>query len=166
MIRKWVGKLFGFQKQIEALEEQVKTLRWDATFGMWTREAFLQFCQVMPRGSRIVAFIDIDDVHGMNERWGYEDVNRRIREAFSVYFRRSDIVARWFSGDEIVILFDADSQGARLKLAQLTESAAQRDITFVYEIGEWQVGREAIERTIEQLATAAQAKKPPRPKQD
>ena len=159
MLKKLIGKLFGFADEIESLREQVTALRWDSTFGMWTREAFQQLCQVMPRGDRVIAFIDIDDVHGMNDRWGYEDVNLRIKDAFSVYFRRSDIVARWFSGDEIVILFDADREGAIHKLEQLKTSAARRDISFVHEVGEWQVGREAIEETIDKLATAVQTRK-------
>jgi diguanylate cyclase (GGDEF)-like protein len=159
MLKKLVGKLFGFEREIDALREQVSALRWDSTFGMWTREAFQQLCQVMPRGNRVIAFIDIDDVHGMNDRWGYEEVNQRIKDAFSVYFRRSDIVARWFSGDEIVILFDSGTEGAVHKLEQLKTSAERRDITFVHEVGEWQVGREAIEETIHRLATSVQAQK-------
>jgi len=159
MLKRLVGKLFGFAREIQNLQDQVSELQWDSTFGMWTREAFLQFCQVMPRGNRVIAFIDIDDVHGMNDRWGYEDVNQRIKDAFSVYFRRSDIVARWFSGDEIVILFDADEQGAAHKLEQLTTSSGRREIKFEYAVGEWKVGREAIEETIDRLASAVQAQK-------
>ncbi len=159
MLKRLVGKVFGFAREIQSLQDQVSALQWDSTFGMWTREAFLQFCLVMPRGNRVITFIDIDDVHGMNDRLGYEDVNQRIKDAFSVYFRRSDVVARWFSGDEIVILFDSNEEGATRKIEQLTTSAERREIRFVYALGEWKVGREAIEETIDKLAAEVQAKK-------
>jgi GGDEF domain-containing protein len=88
---------------------------------MWTRNAFLQFCHVMPRDVRWVAFIDMNKIHELNEELGYTEVDRRIKETFSVPFRRSDVVARWYSGDYIVILFDADGSGAGHKIEQLVD---------------------------------------------
>ena len=70
----------------------------------------------MPRDMRWVAFIDMNKIHELNEELGYTEVDRRMKETFSVPFRRSDVVARWYSGDEIVILFDADEGGAERKI--------------------------------------------------
>ena len=67
-------------------------------------------------------------------------------------FRRSDVVARWYSGDEIVILFDADRSVAQRKIAQLEESAAKQGLTFEYAIGEWDVGKRGIEDVVDELA--------------
>lgn len=67
-------------------------------------------------------------------------------------FRRSDVVARWYSGDEIVILFDADEVGAGRKIEQLIESAAEQGMTFYAELGQWEVGKVTIEDTVDELA--------------
>ena len=67
-------------------------------------------------------------------------------------FRRSDVVARWYSGDEIVILFDSDEEGARRKVGQLIESAVEQDLTFFAELGQWEVGNSTIEDIVEELA--------------
>jgi GGDEF domain-containing protein len=154
-----VAKIFGFDREMEALRRQVRELSWDAIFGMWTRGAFLQFCQVMPRGRRVVAFLDLDELHDLNERLGYTEVDRRVRATFSMPFRRSDIVARWYSGDEIVILFDSDRAGAEAKIAQLVTSAAGQGLTFSHQVGEWEVGKEAIEEVIGALAEQVTGKK-------
>ena len=62
------------------------------------------------------------------------------------------MVARWYSGDEIVILFDADEEGAGRKIEQLVESAAEQGMTFYAELGQWEVGKITIEYTVEELA--------------
>ena len=151
-LRRLVGRIFGFAREIALLQEQVSELSWDTAYGMWTRGAFLQFCQVMPRSTRIVVFIDLDDIHTLNKNVGYSEVDRRIRNTFSVPFRRSDVVARWYSGDEIVILFDSDREGANRKLEELVRSAAAEGMSLKNEIGEWEVGKQAAQDVIDVLA--------------
>lgn len=161
MLREAVGRIFGLQREIKDLRTKVEELSWDEPFGMWTRGAFLQFCRVMPRGIKTVVFLDFDEIHSLNRRFGYSEVDRRVRSTFSIPFRRSDLVARWFSGDEIVILLDCDREGAELKIAQLRESARRHGLTFTYEIGEWDVGRQSIFKVIEKLSTKNCRKKKP-----
>jgi len=151
VLRGLVGKIFGFEGEIQELRRQVRELSWDSSFGMWTRNAFLQFCHVMPRDVRWVAFIDMNRIHELNEELGYTEVDRRIKETFSVPFRRSDVVARWYSGDEIVILFDADGGGAGHKIEQLVESAAEQGLTFFAAQGRWEVGKTTIEVIVGEL---------------
>jgi hypothetical protein len=86
-------------------------------------------------------------------------VDRRISAAFGGLFRRSDVVARWYSGDEIVILFDADREAARRKVEQLMQSARSQGLSFQYAIGDWEVGVEPIEDVVEELTTEVSAKK-------
>ena len=152
MLKRVISKIFGFEKEIQRLREQVQELSWDTSFGMWTRGAFLQFCHVMPRSARIVAFIDLDDIHKLNQQFGYTEVDRRVKAAFSVSFRRSDVVARWYSGDEIVILFDADMSGAERKIDELINFAYNQGLSFKYELGEWIVGKTPIEDVIKEMA--------------
>jgi GGDEF domain-containing protein len=149
----------GLQKEIHDLRSKVEELSWDEVFGMWTRGAFLQFCRVMPRGTRTVVFIDLDGIHSLNHRVGYSEVNRRIKSTFSIPFRSSDLVARWYSGDEIVILLDCDLEGADIKISQLQESARGQGLTFTHEIGEWEVGWESITKVVDALADMNRKKK-------
>ena len=151
MLKRWLGKIFGFDDEIQELRRRIREFSWDSSFGMWTRNAFLQFCHVMPRDVRWIAFLDMNKIHELNEELGYTEVDRRIKETFSVSFRRSDVVARWYSGDEIVILFDADEEGAGRKIEQLVESAAEQGMTFYAELGQWEVGMITIEYTVEEL---------------
>lgn len=152
MLKKLIGKLFGFETEIDLLKEQISQLSMDPVFGMWTRNAFLQFSQVMPRGLRVIAFLDLDNLHQLNDQYGYEEVNRRIRDIFSVPFRRSDLIARWFSGDEIVILFDADQEFALRKIGQLEEAARQQGMGFHFQLGIWDVGKDPVEKVIDELS--------------
>lgn len=152
MLRRWIGKLLGFETEIETLKQRISELSIDPVFGMWTRGAFIQFSHIMPRGVRVMAFLDVNDIHSLNERYGYEEVNRKMRAMFSIPFRRSDLVARWFSGDEIVILFDADREFAQRKIEQLQQAAQQQGMSFLYAIGEWNVGKQPVEDVIQMLS--------------
>ncbi len=159
MLKRLVGKIFGFQGEIKELKEQIEHLRWDTAFGMWNREAFLQFCQIMPRGLRIVALIDLDRVHVLNEKYGYTEVDRRVKSTFSVPFRRSDLVARWYSGDEIVILFDSDRDGAESKMEELAHWASNQGLSFKFVLGSWEVGKIYIEEMVENMSKELAVKK-------
>jgi len=140
------------ESKIDELNQQIKELSWDDTFGMWTRAAFLQFCSIMPRGKRVVVFIDMDDIHNLNYRCGYTEIDKRIKETFSIPFRRSDLVARWYSGDEIVILFDSELAGAKHKIYELIKSAKNHNLTFKYEMCLWDVSKKPITEIIDTLS--------------
>lgn len=159
MLRNLVARLFGFDKEILELREKVQELSWDSAYGMYTRPAFVQFAQVMPRGRRVLAFIDLDRIHRLDQELGYAEVDRRIHQTFLVHFRRSDIVARWYSGDEIVILFDSERVGAERKMDELIAAAAQEGLSFKYDLGEWDVGKEPVEDVIEELSRNVMMKK-------
>lgn len=158
-LKNLIAKLFGFhaeikkyQSRIDELNRQIQDLSWDDVFGMWTRGAFLQFCSVMPRGKRVVVFIDLDDIHDLNQEYGYTEIDRRIKNTFSIPFRRSDVVARWYSGDEIVILFDSDIAGVERKMHELIKSAAQQDLSFQYEMCIWDVSEKPITDVVDILS--------------
>ena len=152
MLKESVIRFFGLRREIKNLRSQVEELSWDEPFGMLTRGAFLQHCRVMPRGRRVVAFIDLDEIHSLNRDLGYTEVDKRVKSTFSIPFRRSDLVARWYSGDEIVILFDCDVDGAEVKISQIREAARKNGLKFTYEIGEWAVGHQSIIHVIDDLS--------------
>lgn len=159
LLRQLVARLFGFDREIRALHEHIRGLSWDTAFGMWTRGAFLQFCQIMPRGTRTIVFLDLDHMHVLNEKLGYSSVDRRISATFGGLFRRSDVVARWYSGDEIVILFDAGREAALRKVDQLAQSGRAQGLSFKYATGQWEVGVEPIEDVVDKLAADVTAQK-------
>jgi diguanylate cyclase (GGDEF)-like protein len=158
LVRKLIGRFYGFQAQIDTLTEKLQELSWDKVFGMWTRTAFLQFCRIMPRGQRTVVFVDLDRIHSLNRTLGYSEVDKRVKCAFSIPLRSSDIVARWYSGDEIVILFDNDRDSALAKVHELELSAAAQGLTFTHEIGTWNVGVESIVDVVDGLSSANRLK--------
>jgi len=157
-LRRMIGKALGYQAEIDSLTLKLREVSWDHVFGMWTRAAFLQFCTVMPRGERIVVFIDLDSIHSLNNSQGYAEVDRRVRNTFSVPMRSSDIVARWYSGDEIVILFDNDRDSAMIKIAELQVNAAGQGLTFTFETGDWNVGVQSIVDVVNALSSANRLK--------
>ena len=138
MIRKLVGRIFGFDVEIAHLERKVKDLGWDQCFGMFTRPAFIEICRMQPRITRAVAFLDFDRIHELNHNVGYEEVNRRIRDLFSGSLRKSDLVGRHFSGDEIVIVLDTDDRAIAMKVLEgLLARARKNGLSFTYALGLW-----------------------------
>ncbi len=155
-----IAKIFGLHSHIAELERQIHDLSWDSTFDMWTRNAFIQFCRVMPRGRRAIAFVDLDNVHGLNRLFGYREVDRRVKNTFAIPWRSSDIVARWYSGDEMVILFDDGEEGARRKIGELLGSAQENGLSFAWELGHWDVGKQSVETVIGELSDTLQQNNP------
>jgi GGDEF domain-containing protein len=139
-------------KKIEELQSKVDELSKDDVYGVWTRAAFLQFCKVMPRGIRALVFLDFDRIHELNEMIGYKEVDKRIHSTLDIGFRSSDIIARWYSGDEIVILFDGNLDFAQKKLKELRDSASKNGLGFKYSIGVWEVGKKTVEVVIDDLS--------------
>jgi hypothetical protein len=157
-VRDFIAKLFGFDQEIQELKGKIRALSWDDAFGMWTRGAFLHFCEVMPRGPRTVVFLDFCGVHEMNLRLGYREVDARIQRTFAIPFRTSDVIARWYSGDEVVILFDGSLAGVQRKMAELDRSAAANGIRFRWDHDTWQVGQETIQEVVARVASRVNRK--------
>ena len=157
--KRLISRICGLHRYIEDLKRTVEELSWDAPFGMWTRNAFLSMCDVMPRGTRAVAFLDFRDIHGLNKRLGYQAVDERVKAIFSKPMRKSDLVARWYSGDEIVIAFDSDIHVARKKMEELHRGAAEKNMAFDWAVGEWEVGRMPVAEVVDGLTEEVAAAK-------
>jgi GGDEF domain-containing protein len=85
-------------------EKLLQAYRIDRAYGCYTRNALeMEIWPVVAGRVKYAIFADIDDMHLANDRFGYAGVDRRIRRAISG--REGDIVvARWYSGDEILFL--------------------------------------------------------------
>jgi hypothetical protein len=153
MLRQWAVRLFGVQGEIDDLRRQVAELSWDEPFGMWTRGAFLRMCRGLRGGRRHVAFLDLNGIGDMNLQYSYSEVDRRIRMTFGLIRGSGDLVARWYSGDEIVIVFNTGREPYRI-MARLRENARKYGITFTEALGDWEPERESIVEVIDSLSRA------------
>ena len=130
MIRRLIGRLLGFRGEIEYLQARVTELSWDETFGMLTRNAFLQYCGQLPPGGRSIVFLDLSEIGNLNNLYGYAEVDRRVKLIFSSLQIPGVTVARWYSGDEIVLLFDVSRDPGKW-ITKLRRRAQRYGISFV-----------------------------------
>lgn len=103
------------------LHVDLEMLLHDPSYGISTRQGLdRRWRKVGARNHQEydVVFFDIDDMHKVNGQIGYEEVNRRLREALKI--RASDRffdIGRWFSGDEIgCIVPRGDGEGMAQRL--------------------------------------------------
>lgn len=89
-------------------DDLITQLAIDTVFGCLTRQA-LEVLHKDEEYSSLI-FFDIDHMHDLNEQFGYEEVNNRIRHVLGNIRHGLDgraddlVVSRWFAGDEFVIL--------------------------------------------------------------
>lgn len=85
------------------LQELVMALGWNDRFGCFSRPGFEQIIWPdIAEDAEWIIFLDIDDMHKLNQMHGYDAVDARIKQSLSV--RATDYVAcQWQSGDEFLI---------------------------------------------------------------
>lgn len=84
----------------------------DPSYNVTTRPAIdLELPRIASDAAQVV-FIDLDHMHALNEKHGYEKVNSMIKRA--VHVRCDDVLlrARWFSGDELVFILKGSDPAA------------------------------------------------------
>jgi len=107
----WRTKTMAKNLKKRELEELVHSLAWNARFVCYTRPGLEQLVWNDIAGSaQFVIFIDVDDMHALNEKHGYEGVNEIIKKSLSI-LRASDYIAgQWFSGDEFAVFVTHDPE--------------------------------------------------------
>ena len=90
------------EKFRELYNETVTKLSFDSVFGILTRSGLELKMQNI--GIFNAVFIDFEHIKEMNEKYGYEEVNKRIREKLDKLKYPDYILGRWFSGEEQVII--------------------------------------------------------------
>lgn len=99
-----------------AQERRVRAAHFDPAFGMLTRAGLDARLDRLSSAVDIL-FVDIDQVHELNTRLGYNEVDRLIRSAFVMRSGDAIIVGRWYSGDEIIVVAPTgDGQGLAERL--------------------------------------------------
>ena len=105
--------------RLHALEAEIAALETDAAYGIASRpglDRHWQRRQSQSQGHEVV-FMDLDGLHALNERLGYGEVDRRIRTALALREGDTYFIARWYSGDEIVLLVPkGDAAGAAARI--------------------------------------------------
>ena len=98
------GRLIGLDidKMRKIFENKLNQLCHDEIFGILTRNGLNEKIREINKPFDFI-FIDFNDLHLLNEKFGYEKVNRDIKELFEK-FNRKHVIGRYFSGDEIVII--------------------------------------------------------------
>lgn len=96
------------KKQRDECLRALVELSTDPNYGITTRPAIPFELRKIEKRARWVVFLDIDDCHGANKRFGYEAVNGKIKRA--IHLRSSDVLlrGRWFSGDELIVILSGD----------------------------------------------------------
>ncbi|HSF82993.1 MAG TPA: GGDEF domain-containing protein [Anaerolineales bacterium] len=158
MVAGWLTDWIQYRDENRKLRQQVAELSWDEPFGMLTRPAFIQYCRGLQSKPRWVAFIDLNSIGSLNLLHGYTEVDRRIRSVFADFRKCRDITARWYSGDEIVILFGG-SRNPQAKMMDLVSRARQVGLEFIFETGVWDARLESIESAINTLSGYASSQK-------
>lgn len=158
MIKQWLGKFFKIQVEIDALNKKLKELSGDEPFGMLTRNGFLHLCKEISPQFRKVVFIDLDGIGDLKLELGYAEVDRRIKSIFNGFCKPNEIVARWYSGDEIVLVFD-DLAASDHRIQQLQYEAESIGISFAYASGIWHKRCTPINELMDQLSARVCAEK-------
>ena len=144
--------------------KSVRTLRLKAAFvpkelsggnayEILTRSALLQFCEAMPPGKYAVMFLQFGKSGLASDS---EEIDSRICSVLRVSVGPNDVVARWKSG-EIVILLEYGRGLADERLFELEDRAHQGGLSFRCNIGTWEAGRTNIEEIIKWLRRRGQS---------
>src|SRR5690349_13837568 len=99
----------ALQERIQQLEKENQELKMHAPYGILTRAAFELEKRTLTNGEYAV-FGDVDEMHRLNTEYGYETVNKRIREALHVRTGDLLLTGLWFSGDEFVFIIKGDAE--------------------------------------------------------
>lgn len=121
------------QKQkIARLEAEIEHLKTHQPFGILTRSGFdLEKRSLV--NVQYVIFGDVDDMHGLNEKYGYEVVNQKIKAALQL--RQTDLLLTGlrFSGDEIVFIISSNDPLSFMERAQNSFRAQGLEITLAFD---------------------------------
>ena len=92
----------------DQLRNLIKELAWNDDYGCFTRAGFEKVVwDQIAHKARWLIFFDVDFMHELNDRHGYDGVNAIIKK--SLPLRESDFKAgQWFSGDEFIVCITDD----------------------------------------------------------
>lgn len=107
--------------RIAQLEADLASALHDPIWGIGTRQAVERRLTGLS-GLLSTIVLDIDGMHGANERFGHAGVDERISKIMQSVRTDDTYAGRWLRGDEIVIFCDqANAEGLAVRLLILFE---------------------------------------------
>ncbi|BAS55310.1 GGDEF domain-containing protein [Leptolyngbya boryana NIES-2135] len=95
------------QEQVATLKQTLEKYRVCPVYNVLTRPALEEAWSEQKKIPGLaIGFLDIDDLKRMNDELGQHESSRRIAEAFAMA-RESEVIGRFYSGDEVAILAPA-----------------------------------------------------------
>lgn len=109
---------------------ELEELKNDKAFGILTRPAFEIEHRKVDNAVAVI-FLDLDNIHALNDKLGHECVNDMIKKAINI--RHDDLMlsGRWYSGDELAFIVKGSPQGVADRLLEsLTQNGLSATIAF------------------------------------
>jgi diguanylate cyclase (GGDEF)-like protein len=86
---------------------QIKKLYLCPSYGCLTRQGIdAKWQKNKNKSNQSLIFLDLDNIHKCNEQWGYEVVDTKIKA--SLKCRKNELLGRWYSGDELIIIVSTE----------------------------------------------------------
>jgi GGDEF domain-containing protein len=132
-----VGQLIIAQllTKIEELNSAIAYLSVNRSYKVLTREGAERKWQAIDLRQKSVILFDIDNLHGHNQKHGYEEMNRRISLVLNCV-RSCELLGLVFSGDEFFLVVKEEEAiatcerlRAEMKQYQMTATIAVSPIT-------------------------------------
>ena len=150
------------QYSVEKLQNMVEALALNDGFGCYTRNGFeLTVWPQMRDQAKWIIFFDIDGMHALDEKYGYDRVDAMIKPVL-LDVRSTDYVAgQWLSGDEFIICITdrrsgmCDPQGM---VDRLVDGLKQNGISATFAIAPV-VSRDLAENVAPAIEQVCAAKK-------
>ncbi|MFH1539459.1 MAG: hypothetical protein ABIH66_10905 [bacterium] len=137
---------------MELLRRKYEKMLWDPNFEIFSRAGLDEIIENSMDEYRTVAFIDFDDVHQLNQKYGYDDVNRRIRSTLRRLAKSPEVfVARWYSGDEMVVLSGHDEWMTASLVEEASKTGECNGVPFTHQTGGWD-GKTPFKHVVDDLS--------------
>ena len=117
------------KKEIVELKILLAAHENDEGFGILTRKGLDLRLQDIESG-KVIVFLDLDNMKGLNHTFGYKEVDKKIKKLFSVIRQGDVIIGRYFSGDEIVLILPEEN--IKNIMDRLKEKAFDLSVSFTY----------------------------------
>lgn len=104
------------------LQELVEKLSHDTGYDCWTRPGleYIAWPEIQAT-ARWIIFADLDFLHSLNDTWGHDEMDRRIREAMRLRKADVKVAGRRYSGDELLWILCDDPERGEIDPVQTAE---------------------------------------------
>lgn len=102
------NEIEALKARIAELENEVKHLSMSPSYDVLTRGAVERKWTALDKTNKSMILFDIDRLHNLNQEYGHEVMNRKIRLGLDS-IRSSELLGLVYSGDEFVAIVPTDN---------------------------------------------------------